>query len=65
MYVCMPRADAPVDADPAGNVELGPACGNHSSDDHHPIKMWEKAAGDVKTGKANWFPAGLNGMSIK
>lgn len=48
----MPRVGAPVDVGPARNSELEQVYGNHSSDDKHPIQVWEKAKVEVKTRRA-------------
>ena len=56
------RVSVPVDLGPGGNLERELACGNHNSTDKHASKVWEKAVGDAKTGRAIEFPARLAAM---
>ena len=56
------RVGVPVDVGPGGNLERELAYGNHSSADKHASEVWEKAVGDVKTGRAIVFPARLARM---
>lgn len=56
------RVGVPVDVGPGGNLERELAYGNHSSADRHAIEVWEKPAGDVKTGRAVVVPVRLAGL---
>ena len=56
------RVGVPVDVGPGGNLARELAYGNHNSADKHASEVWEKAVGDVKTGRAIVFPARLARM---
>ena len=51
-----------MDVGPGDNLERELAYGNHSSADKHASEVWEKAVGDVRTGRAIVLPARLAGM---
>ena len=56
------RVGAPVDVGPGGNLDRELACGNNNSADKHANEVWEKAVGDVTTGRAIVNSARLAGM---